>query len=118
MKKIKETEKVISQYILSIIGLEKKVFYGCITIAAAVVWLVLFTDGDIVAKPLVIVFLSIISLTFIMTILAIVLNLSMYKRETQSPQKTSRSLLVLRTLYITGLTASVVLAIIIYAFNI
>lgn len=121
MDEIKETERSLSQHLLSIIGLEKKIFYGCIALAATIVWLVLFTEEPIIAKPLLIVFLSIISFTWLMTILAIILNLSMYNREVeQRPPSTgaSRALVTVRATYIIGLVASIVLAIIFYSLNV
>lgn len=101
-------------------ALDKKIFYVCIGLGGAVIWLCVFKTG-FVAKPLLLVFFSVVSLTFVLTAVSVLLNLSAYRKEKEAGRVSAKRdgfITAVRSLYIIGIIASLVLAILIYAFNI
>ena len=120
MNNIKKTEQYISRHILGIIALDKKIFYLCIGLGGAVIWLSVFKE-EITTKPLLLTFFAIISFTCLLTVIAIILNLSAYRKERETGESSARrdrGICVVRVLYGIGIITSLILAIVLYALHV
>ena len=117
---IKENEKKLSKYMLSIVGYDKVKIYVCMSLAGVVAWLILFKD-DVEYKSLFIIFFGVVSFTFILYTISIILNLEAFKRESEE-KKVGRfldiAIIAIRYTSLLFLISSITLAIVLYGLNI